>query len=113
MEATINENENKTENVLYKFEEMADAMQKSIENIEKIVSQQVKLINVIENNNEDKSFDEFLVESKSQTEKLNEQLNVLKHRQETLLLVIKKCKEDEKCSEVLSLLSDALGMFSK
>lgn len=98
-------------NFTYRYEEMVDAIKSSIDNLEKVMVDQNKLIDLVEKSEESKDFEEFIKESKEQLETLNQQKMELVVKQEILTQVVDMCKEDEKQAKIISMLSLALGIF--
>lgn len=104
------------EDICYRLEEMSDAMQNSIDNIDKINNQQGKLIEIIANVEKDieedkKEFKEFIEETKEQCENLNSQKSSLFVKKEILTQIVDKCKEDKEVSKYISMLAYVIGLF--
>ncbi len=104
------------EDICYRLEEMITAMEQSIDNINKVNSQQNKLISIIEESEKDieedkREFTEFINETKEQLEKMEEQKSQLLVKKEILTQVVDKCKEDSEVSKFISMLSFVIGLF--
>ena len=105
------------EDKCYRYQEMVDAISQSIINMNSIIKQQERLIEIVENaeytDDEEKShFEGFIKESKEQVESLKSQIETLKTKQGLLILVLQKCYEDSEYAKVVTMLSDALGIFN-
>lgn len=112
----ININEEKKgidiEDIRYRLEEMEDAMQQSIDNIEKINKQQNKLLDIIKEKEENaKEFEDFIEDTNKQIKQMEEQKNQLVIKKEVLTLIIAECKENKLVSRFISMLSFVIGLF--
>lgn len=96
---------------LYRFEEMHDAMKLSIENIDKVISQQTQLINIVEDSGKEELQD-FVEDSKKQLEQLEEQKQKLIVRSILLAKVIEDSRNNEDVKSTVSILAEILGMFN-
>lgn len=95
------------------FEEMRDSMQQSVDNISMIIEQQKDLIKLVEENNKENKYDDFIKEMKEGIENLENQKNTLSLRiskANKLLLVI---KNDEKVKEYFLNMCDVFGIFNR
>lgn len=99
--------------ILYRIEEMKDAMNNSIENINNVVSQQLTLTDIINSSDKKEEFENFIKDMEKQNEQLNVQKNVLIIRKELLSQVIERCKNDIEQSKTVSILAKAIGMFGE
>ena len=109
---TTNEvKEQEVKSYIYRFEEMKDAMEGSLNNLDGILEQQSKLIDLVKNSEEKEYFEKFIEESEKQLEKLQEQRNNLSIKISLLVQVIERCKSNSAIEETISILSDVLGLF--
>lgn len=99
------------EDITYRLEEMLDAMDNSICNIEKINNEQTELIEIIENSNKAEKFNDFVNDTKQQMDNMNNQKNQLILKKEILKQIIDKCKNDSEISKYISMLSYLIGLF--
>lgn len=114
--------ENKKEQIelqdyCYRIDEMRDQMLQSLMNIEKILTQQNRLMDFVkegiknDTDEEKQSYEEFLKETETQNQKLEEQKTILSKRIGILALILEKCKDNKENAELISLLCEALGIF--
>lgn len=101
------------ENKVFMFNEMAEAMGKSIENIEQVISDQELLLQVLEESNHVERFADFIEANKKQLENLQKQYDELKTRKKKLEQVMFNAKHNITVEHVLELLIDALGLFKQ
>lgn len=98
---------------VYRLDEMADAMDQSIENAKHVAKEQAALIRVINKSEEAKNFVEFVKAEEQQIEEMNNQITTLSIRSGLLREIVKICKDDEKISKVVSMTLKALGVFER
>ena len=96
---------------LYRFEEMVDGMDASLRNLKEVIEQQEELVKVVENSNKAEYFEEFIKDTKEQTENLKNQFAKLNFKKSVLEQVIERCKNDVEHSKTISMLSTALSIF--
>lgn len=106
-----NENSQKKESCLYRFEEMLDSLERSINNISSIQVEQQKLVDLIEKTDEANEFAEFVESMKSQIEDLESQKTVLVIRRTHLTSVIEMSKSNPAMEMFLNSFCMAIGMF--
>lgn len=111
----MNENQIKVEieKQTYRLEEMADAMQQSIDNAMNVASEQQSLIDVLTASDKANDFTELVESCKQQIIDIENQVKILAFRKNLLAIVINACKDDEKTEEIVSVLLDALAVFNK
>lgn len=105
------EKEESKKTYLYRFEEMKDAMEMSINNLDKVREQQNKLLELVENSEQKEYFTDFLEESKKQVETFEKQRSELQVKIALLVTLLDKCKENEEVEEAINILSEILGLF--
>lgn len=99
------------EDYTYRLEEMIDSMEASLANLVKVQAQQKALIDIVKNNNEDKTFDDFIKESEKQMQTLEQQRQILTIRKEIFKQVVAAAKSNEIIARNISMFCKALGMF--
>lgn len=107
-----NENQEPKSKV-FMFDEMIEAMDKSLANIEKVSNDQQLLSQVLEESEHVERFADFIEANKKQLENLQKQHDELKVRKTKLEQVMFIAKHDAKVEHVLELLIDALGLFKQ
>ena len=100
--------ENKSK--IYRLDEMADAMEASKANAEKILAQQVELIEYLKKSESD-TFKQLISDMEKQNKSLKHQIATLEHRHTLLLEVLEDCKQ-ENITKVIDKFVDAIGMFN-
>ena len=105
----MSQNENKA----FMFDEMIEAMDKSLANIEKVSNDQQLLIDTLNNTERAEYFKNFIAENEKQLANLRVQAEALKVRKTKLEQVMFIAKHDAKVEHVLELLIDALGLFKQ
>lgn len=109
---TTNEVEEQgTNDYIYRFEEMKDAMEASINNLDRVKEQQAKLIELVENSEQKEFFNEFLEDSKKQQENFDKQREALQIKISLLATLLERCHNDSNAAEIVSMLSEILGLF--
>lgn len=113
--------ENKTEveieNYTYRFEEMIEALEQSINNIDVVAKQQSQLAEIVSaathdyEEKEKKPFDDFIEGMENQNKNLKEQKETLIAKKELIKQVVERCKNDEEHAKTVSILVEALGIF--
>ena len=109
---TTNEaKEQEVKDYTYRFEEMKDAMEASINNLDRVKEQQAKLIKLVENSDQKEFFAEFLEDSKKQQENFDKQREQLQIKIALLVTLLDKCKANKEIEEAIAILSEVLGLF--
>lgn len=101
------------ENQAYRLAEMADAMQISIENAEKVATEQEALVEVLEKSESAEKFKELIEKCKEQVINIRQQIKVLVLRKSLLEQVVAACNEDNDIERIISMLLDGLAVFNK
>lgn len=101
------------ESKVFMFDEMIDAMGKSIENVEQVISDQALLLQVLEESKQVERFTDFIEANKKQLENLQKQHDELKARKKKLEQIMFISKHNTNVEHVLELLIDALGLFKQ
>lgn len=96
---------------IYRFEEMKDAMEASINNLDKVKEQQAKLLKIVESDKDAEYFKDFIEESKKQQENFEKQRNELEVKIALLVTLLDKCKANEEVSQAVYTLCEILGLF--
>lgn len=99
------------EDYCYRFEEMKDAMNTSIDNITTIIKEQGRLVEIVEAAEDAEDFKEFVSETKNQIEKLTAQKEKLLLRVGLLTSVLTECAANPESAKLISTLSTVLGIF--
>lgn len=94
----------------YKFTEMIDEIDTSIENANAVNAQQFELIVLLENSDKKEKFKEFIESLKGQTNDILNQVNKLKFRRQCLKEVEELCKTNPAASYAVSMLLEGLGL---
>lgn len=99
-------------NLLYRVVETRDDMRDGIENCEKIIAQQKKLCDIIENSSEEnkEEFKDFIKQIKDGVTRSEEQLKDLKERETKLTEIIERADKDEDVEQLLYSFLGALGI---
>ena len=105
------EKETTIEDITYRFEELKESFEESLNNLSEVICQQEKLIRIVADNDKDKEFKEFIEESNQQLSNLREQKEKLLYKKELISQVIDTCHTDTNCSKVISILAEAIGLF--
>lgn len=95
---------------LLRLEEMGEAIDASLANLETILSQQHLLLKVVEDSEYADAFTEFISETKAQCSNLDEQKTKLIDKKLKLNSVLKACQDPEKAKLVL-LVFETFGIF--
>ena len=103
--------EQEVKDYTYRFEEMKDAMEASINNLDRVREQQAKLIKLVENSDQKEFFAEFLEDSKKQQENFDKQREQLQIKIALLVTLLDKCKANKEIEEAIAILSEVLGLF--
>ena len=90
---------------------MVDGMDASLKNLKEVIEQQEELVKVVENSDKAEYFEEFIKDTKEQTENLKNQFTKLSFKKSVLEQVIERCKNDVEHSKTISMLSTALSIF--
>jgi hypothetical protein len=98
------------ENYTHMLIETADEMQRSIENVDKVVAEQAELIKVVEKSDKAKQFETFTTSLKQQITETLGQKKQLVFRHAQLESVIEMCK-DENIAAAISTFCIAFGIF--
>lgn len=102
----------KGKNLLYKVVENRDDMQEGIANCEKVIAQQKKLCDIVENSSEEnkEEFKDFIKQLKEGIVRSEEQLKDLKEREVKLTELINKAAKDEDLEQLIYSFISALGI---
>ncbi len=102
----------KGKNLLYKVVENRDDMQEGIANCEKVIAQQKKLCDIVENSSEEnkEEFKDFIKQLKEGIARSEEQLKDLKEREVKLTELINKAAKDEELEQLIYSFISALGI---
>lgn len=102
----------KGKNLLYKVVENRDDMQEGIANCEKVIAQQKKLCDIVENSSEEnkEEFKDFIKQLKEGITRSEEQLKDLKEREAKLTELINKAAKDEDLEQLIYSFISALGI---
>ena len=103
--------EQEVKDYTYRFEEMKDAMEASINNLDRVREQQAKLIKLVENSDQKEFFAAFLEDSKKQQENFDKQREQLQIKIALLVTLLDKCKANKEIEEAIAILSEVLGLF--
>lgn len=105
------EEEVKEESYLYRLEEMKDEMEKSLANMEEVISKQNHLADTLSKLN-DPAFDELVEGIKNQNKNFDEQILKLNERKKHLMFCIELGKEDKSYEDIINHLILAFGIFN-
>lgn len=94
----------------YRLIELIDEMNMSVENAEKVISQQLKLVEIVEASNEKEQFKEFIESLNASTNDQNEKVQDCKERIEKIKSLVELCK-NEIAIQSCSLLLEGLGIM--
>ena len=97
---------------VYRLEEMADAIDRSIDNAVKVKGEQQYLVDKLEELKDEK-FVELIKSMKEQIVNLNKQIEVLTNRKGLIITVVEKCKYSTEYDMIVNELLDGLGVFDK
>lgn len=106
-----NQTELEIQDVTYRFEEMYDSIEKSLDNLVAVQNEQTALIDLVKSNDADKKFEKFIDEMTKQSELLEQQRCKLVVKKEILKQVIDAAKTNEVVARNISMLCKAIGMF--
>lgn len=111
-EKIVAENQTQTEekSKLYMLIEMKDNIANSIQNIENVITQQKKLIEIVEQSDSSEEFKDFISETNTQLETFAKQIETLKQKSEMLEAIIKKCIDNVDYDNFLTFVFEALGI---
>ena len=101
------------ESKLYRLEEMYDAMQASLENAKKVKNEQEMLIEIVKKSKKHNLFKDFIESEEKQTKELEQQIPILENRAQLLKNAIETCKGNEEIEKAMTVLLEALGVFSE
>lgn len=105
--------ENKpAEKQAYRLIELKEAMEASYDNLQKVIADQLKLLELVKAHDDEHRFDDFLKESEAQLAKLDGQRKELEHRIKVMERVVKMMYETNELNELTELLLEGLGVFS-
>lgn len=99
-------------NYKYVLEETAESMEKSIDNLSKVIASQTTLCEIVENSEKKEDMKEFTQGLRLQIADYNKQKKVLEYRLSHLQEVIKYYKDSE-FGYAISLLLEAFGVVNK
>lgn len=102
----------KTESVLYRFEEMLDSINASIDNAKSVAKEQQELLRIVKAAETEHDFSDFIKGVETQQANINEQVVVLEQRRDTIQQIVDLAKSDAKLEDSISKLAIALGMFN-
>ena len=93
--------------------EFTESMEKSIETMQKVTSEQCDLKNLVVLHDEEHRLDEFSRSLSESISNMNEQMYELHHRLDKLKDVINKCESSDEVVLIISDLLAGLGVFGK
>lgn len=96
----------------YRLVELKEAMEASYDNLQKVIADQLKLLELVKAHDDEHRFDDFLKESEAQLAKLDCQRKELEHRIKVMERVVKMMYETNELNELTELLLEGLGVFS-
>lgn len=96
----------------YRLVELKEAMEASYDNLQKVIADQLKLLELVKAHDDEHRFDDFLKESEAQLAKLDGQQKELEHRIKVMERVVKMMYETNELNELTELLLEGLGVFS-
>ena len=96
----------------YRLIELKEAMEASYDNLQKVIADQLKLLELVKTYDDEHRFDEFLKESEAQLAKLDGQQKELGNRIKVMEKVVKMMYETNELNELTELLLEGLGVFS-
>lgn len=99
------------ENLTYRLIETADEMQRTLEHIDKVVSEQKELVELVKSSEKAKQFEGFTTSLEADIDNTVAQRAQLEQRHELLVEVIDACQADERIASVVSTLCEAFGIF--
>lgn len=104
--------EEEVQDDVYRLQEMADEMNKSIYNVKKIIEEQELLIKVLKKTKNGK-LERFIKDSEEQVKHLNNQVMIMEKRHLFVDSVCVKCNEDEEIRKIVNQLLAGLGVFQQ
>ena len=99
------------EDKTYRLEEMCDAIDQSILNINNIIKQQKKLISIVNHSKHKDEFKEFVQSCHKQIENLQTQRDAIAEEKTLLNVVIDMCHNNEDSKKAVTLVLTALRVF--
>lgn len=99
------------ENFTCRIEELIESAKEAIETLTKTISDQAKIIDVIETSSEAEYFADFVEGLKEATKNYVHQQEVLESRLEVLNRIVDKLETSEEAVTFLADLNEGLGLF--
>ena len=99
------------EDKTYRLEEMCDAIDQSVVNINNVIKQQKKLISIVNHSKHKDEFKEFVRSCNNQVTNLQQQRDAINEEQAILKVVIDMCHNNEECKKAVMLVLTALRVF--
>ena len=108
----------KRENRLFRLEEMADEMEKTIFDIKKTIEMQNRIVKIVEDGTTEEekkagTFEIFTNQLNENNKKYNEQLPVIAERVKLLREVIEVTKASKECEDVIYKFCKAVGLLTE
>ena len=100
-------------NCTFLLDEMAEEMNNTLKHIEKVMSEQKELVELVKKNDKDDKFKTFIKEASESINKLEDQLNTLQVRYQRLASVLEVCHNNEQTAVIISTLCLALGVINE
>lgn len=95
----------------YRLIELVDEMNKSVENAKSVISQQLKLVEVIEHSEDKDMFNDFIKTLNVSTEDQKTKIADCELRAAQIQELIEMCKESEDAVHACSLILEGLGIM--
>ena len=108
----VEETTEKPASNIFRLDEMLDAIEYSINNINTVVAEHTKLIDVLDKH-EPNEFTELKDSFKAQIEQMNAQISELTNRQQQLKYVLACCIDSEETSQIVDKLMLGLGIIKE
>lgn len=95
----------------FRLIEMRDSMQTTITNVEKVISEQIELVNLIRSSDKSEMFEQFTNSLDKNTSDLMKQKEVLTSKHMMLSKVIDECQDNKMISDAITNLCIVLNVF--
>lgn len=95
------------------FEEMKESIEQTINNLKILTEQQGDLLKLVEENNKDKKYDQFILDMKSEIKNYQGQLVTLTTRLSIIKNILDFIKRDENAKTFFLDILDAFGIFNR
>lgn len=103
----------KDEEYISMMKETLDSMSESIENVESVIKQQWKLIDVVSKNDENNEFESFIKDLRENAKSLQNQQSELMRKHMHLHFAIETIEKDDNSKRAVINIMKAFGMFEQ